>query len=220
MPPFAKEIFCPIFCKCAYARLRLTHSLRFAATFLVMLFGVAPHAVAQMRATVAPASLNHLVENAETIVHGHVLSVTLEPHPEFSNLQTVLVTLAVSDTLKGHSQSTLQFRQLNLGARDVSNTGYHKADELLLFLNPVSQYGLTSPVGLEQGHFRVLRDAKGNKVAVNGYNNVGLFSDLANQKRSTSSLSPRAQAALAKPSGAVSFDAFAEIVRSLAGGRP
>lgn len=77
-----------------------------------------------------------------------MLSVAFEPHPEFSNLQTVVVTLAISETLKGQPGSTLQFRQLNLDARDIANTPYHKADELLLFLNPVSSYGSFQIIGL------------------------------------------------------------------------
>jgi len=191
------------------------------ATTLLTVAVVAPDSAAQWRATVAPANLNHLVENAQTVVRGHVVSVAFEPHPEFSNLQTVVVTLAVSETLKGQSGPTLQFRQLNLDARDIANTGYHKADELLLFLNPVSSYGLTSPVGLEQGRFRILRDSKGNKLALNGYKNIGLFTDVANRVRSSGAvLSPRAQAMLAKTSGVVSIEALEDVVRSLIGGRP
>jgi len=53
-----------------------------------------------------------------------------------------------------------------------------KAGELLLFLNPVSTYGLTSPVGLDQGRFRVVSDDKGNRYALNGRGNLGLFAQV------------------------------------------
>jgi hypothetical protein len=42
-------------------------------------------------------------------------------------------------------------------------------------LGPVSKYGLTSPVGLEQGRFRILRDSSGQATAINGRGNAGLF---------------------------------------------
>jgi hypothetical protein len=199
---------------------RLARSIRAFALFATGLAGTfAPQASAQIHASVAPANLNHLVENAQTIVRGYVLSVSVEPHPEFANLQTVAVTFAVSEVLKGQSDATLRFRQLNIDARDVPGPGYHKAEELLLFLNPVSPYGLTSPVGLEQGRFRILRDKKGNKLAVNGYNNIGLFSDVANKSRAAGVVfSARAQAMLAASSGTVSVDSFEDAVRSLVGG--
>jgi hypothetical protein len=176
--------------------------------------------VAQHTATVAPASLDRLVESAETIVRGNVVSAVVEPHPEFSNLQTIVVTVAVSDVLKGQSGRTLTFRQLELNSRDLPAGGYGKSQEVLLLLNPVSPYGLTSPVGLEQGRFRVLRDGKGNRIAVNGRNNVGLFSDVASKASSRGVvLSARAKAMLAKPAAQASLDGLEDAIRSLVGTR-
>lgn len=42
-------------------------------------------------------------------------------------------------------------------------------------LGPVSQYGLTSPVGLQQGRFRITRDSMGQAMAANGNENLRLF---------------------------------------------
>jgi hypothetical protein len=52
------------------------------------------------------------VQRAGTIVRGNVVSATVEPHPQFPNLQTVVVTLSVSKVLKG---STLDGGTLPLG---------------------------------------------------------------------------------------------------------
>jgi hypothetical protein len=181
---------------------------------------LAASTVAQRTATVAPASLDKLVETADTILRGSVVSTVVEPHPEFPNLQTVVVTITVYEVLKGQSGKTFTFRQLDLNARDLPGGGYGKSQELLLLLNPVSPYGLTSPAGLEQGRFRVLRDGKGNRIAVNGRNNVGLFTEVANKARSHGvALSARAKAMLAKPSAQASLDDLEDAIRSLAGTR-
>jgi hypothetical protein len=131
---------------------------------------------AQRGAVTAHRSLDQLVGEAEVIVHGSVVSAKVEPHPQFKNLMTVLVTMNVVDTLKGKTTKTLQFRQYVWDIRDQLDAAqYGKGQELLLLLGPVSQYGLTSPVGLEQGRFRIQRNASGQAVAVNGKGNVGLF---------------------------------------------
>jgi hypothetical protein len=175
-------------------------------------------AFAQRTATVAPASLDRLVNTAETIIRGSVVSAVVEPHPEFANLQTVVVTISVSEVLKGQAGKTYTFRQIDLNARDLPGGGYGKSQELLLLLNPVSEYGLSSPVGLEQGRFRVFRDKKGNRIALNGWNNLGLFSDVASQASSHGvALSARAKAMLAKPSAQASLDDLEDAIRSLAG---
>ena len=109
------------------------------------------------------------MQSAGTILRGHVVSAVIEPHPKYSNLKTVVVTISVQRVLKGEAADTYTFRQFVWDARDAADmAGYRKAGELLLFLNPVSAYGLTSPVGLDQGRFRVVRDAKGKAFAVNG----------------------------------------------------
>ena len=41
-----------------------------------------------------------------------------------------------------------------------------------------SQYGFSSPAGLEQGRFRLLPDAQGNRTVANGFNNLGLFRNI------------------------------------------
>ncbi len=184
-------------------------------TCLLILYRPVP--LLAQSARTATADLTQLVQNAHTIVRGQVLSTKIEPHPQFPNLQTVVVTFAVTKLLKGEPTSTLVFRQYFWDPTDLhSAAGYKKAGELLLFLNPVSPYGLTSPVGLEQGRFRILRDAKGNRYALNGRGNAGLFTHVADIALSRgATLSKPATLMLARPADQAPLDVFEETILAL-----
>jgi hypothetical protein len=194
-------------------------SVRVVSTLTLFLLLVCPAAYPQGGANTAPADLDTLILGAQTIVRGQVTSAKVEPHPQYSNLLTVVVTLTVNKVLKGEAASTITFRQYLWDARELPVFGGYKgAGELLLFLNPVSPYGLTSPVGLEQGRFRILRDAKGNRYAVNGRSNLGLFSQVESKASSRGlTLSRGVKEMLAKPSGQVPLDVFEEAVHTLVG---
>ncbi len=177
---------------------------------------------AQSSALTVRQSLAELVEDAELIVRGHVISARVEPHPQFKNLDTVVVNFSVEETLKGSARKSLQFRQYVWDIRDRLNAaGYIKGQELLLMLNPVSQYGLTSPVGLEQGRFRILRDSKGRAAAVNGRGNAGLFDSAEQQARAKGvTLSQRALAMVRQTAaGPVSLSDLQDTIRTFAGAR-
>jgi hypothetical protein len=176
----------------------------------------------QSSASVAQANLNYLVDNAQTIVRGNVVSATIEPHPQFPNIQTVVVTVAVAKILKGQAGSTLTFRQYVWNVKDANRGGgYHKTEQLLLFLNPTSLYGLTSPVGMEQGHFRIVRDSKGQTYAVNGRGNVGLFSNVLTKSAAQGvTLSAQAKTMLGQSGGQVSLSTLEETIQALVAARP
>ena len=140
-----------------------------------------------------------MVAKASTIVEGRILDARVEPHPQFKNLNTIVVRMSVSKTLKGSAARELTFRQFVWDVRDRYNRlGYLPGAEELILLGPNSQYGLTAPIGLEQGRFHLSTDATGRKVAVNGRNNVGLFT--TTNKGQTRLTLPRG----VKPSGPIS----------------
>src|SRR5256885_3764030 len=146
---------------------------------LVLLSCSAP---TQRGALTTPRSIDQLSQEATLIVHGHVTSAKVEPHPQLTNLMTVLVTMEVQETLKGTPRKSIQFRQYIWDMRDQLDAArYAKSQELLLLLGPESQYGLRSPVGLDQGRFRITHDSKDQPVAVNGRANAQLFE--ATEKR-------------------------------------
>ncbi|MGH9729992.1 MAG: hypothetical protein ACRD4V_15560 [Candidatus Acidiferrales bacterium] len=198
-------------------------ALRYGLIVLAGLFYLlAPTSYAQSSASVAQANLDYLVRNAQTVVRGNVVSAVLQPDPQFSNLQTVVVTIQVAKTLKGQALPTLTFRQYVWNSKDVTGPGgYHKAEQILLFLNPVSAYGLTSPVGMEQGQFRVLHDSKGNLYALNGRGNVGLFTNVLTKSEARGvTFSTRAKTMLSKRGGQVPLGALEETIQALVGARP
>jgi len=148
---------------------------------------------AQHGALTIGRGLDQLTEEADVIVHGYVTSTRIERHPQLHNLNTIVVSLEVKDTYKGTPQKKLTFRQYVWDPdpqRELAEYGKHQ--ELVLFLGPVSEYGLTSPVGLEQGRFRVYADQKKHVVATNGRGNLGLFKSVVARARTRGlTLTPR-----------------------------
>lgn len=195
----------------------------FSCHILLLLFLVAPSMTdAQEGALVLHQNLADLVDESATIIHGHVLSARSEKHPQFENLNTVVVTVKVRTLLRGSAGSTFTFRQYVWDARPGNETaGYHKAQQVLLLLIKPSEYGLSSPAGQEQGRFRILRDRQGKEYAVNSLGNAGLFHNM--QARLASKgvrLAPHLSTLVRKHrSGAVALDQLESIIRALQGGR-
>jgi hypothetical protein len=195
-------------------------SVRNVAAVAFFFFVISFTGWAQRSALTIPANLGQLARQAATIVRGRVIAVQVEPHPELSNLTTVEVSLRVEENLKGTSESVLTFRQFVWDLRDKKDgAGYRKGQELLLLLNPISSYGLTSPAGMEQGRFQISRDAKGNATAVNGYGNAGLFSNLPAQARQQGAKLSASVTALVTQhrSGPVPLTQLEEVIKEFAG---
>ena len=80
---------------------------------------------------------------------------------------------------KGYGRDWRTAIYRHMGGKDLDDqidaARYGKGEDLLLMLGPVSPYGLTSPVGLQQGRFRITRNNKGETMAVNGSGNLRLF---------------------------------------------
>jgi hypothetical protein len=200
---------------------RRTIFIAIPALFYFLLFGSVSTASAQHGATTITSGLDRLTAEAGTIIHGYVISAKIEPHPQLHNLMTVLVSMSVKDVYKGKPQKAIVFRQYIWDFADRGATaGYAKGQELVLFLVPTSQYGLTSPVGLEQGRFRISRNSKGQSVATNGNNNVGLLNSIEVQARSRNvRLSPRTIELAKQPGGPLPLTDLADAIRAFVGGR-
>jgi hypothetical protein len=164
-------------------------------------------------------NLAQLSDRADVIIRGQVLSAKSEPHPELRGLQTIVVTLRVRERLKGNSPDIYTFRQYIWDIRDRYNAaGYRKGQHLLLMMNKPSRFGLTSPVGLEQGRFKITRDATGTTFAVNGRGNVGLFSNVEPQLQQRKvRLSTGAGKMIRSKHGAVRIEELTEVIRGLVG---
>jgi hypothetical protein len=162
-------------------------------------------------------TLDELTDEAAFIVHGHVVGVRVEPHPQLHNLQTVVVSMQIDDVLKGDVPREFTFRQFLWDVRSIHDgAGYRKRQELMLFLRPPSSYGLTSPAGLQQGRFAIQRDSAGHVTAVNGDNNIGLFATLPKAAQRRGAMLPAAALALAtQAAGPVPLADLKQAVRSL-----
>lgn len=178
---------------------------------------------AQSTARTIPRSLDQLTEEADVIVHGYVTSARFEPHPQLRNLMTVVVTMRVVETYKGPARKAITFRQYvwDLNQQKAVAGEYGKGQELLLLLRPVSEYGLTSPAGLEQGRFLISRDRLGNATAVNGRGNAGLFDSVVQRAQARSlHLSARTLAvAQQHRAGPIALNDLEEAIRTFRGTR-
>lgn len=175
---------------------------------------------AQRGALTIPQNLAELVDEAAVIVRGRVASVRVEPHPEFKNLDTIVVTLRVDEVLKGRAGETFTFRQFVWDVRDKYDaSGYAKAQHLLLLMTRPSASGLSSPVGLEQGRFGIKQEKDGPLTAENGRENIGLFERIDQQMaRKEVQVSRELLAKIAEHRGGpVALDDLRELVRALAG---
>jgi hypothetical protein len=160
-------------------------------------------------------NLARMVDESENVVLARVASVRVEPHPQYQNLNTVVVTLDVSEPLKGSPGRQLVFRQYNPDLTDSQSTlGYRVGEEIVLMLRQPSAEGLTSPVGFDQGRFLVERDAAGNRTVRNNMDNAALFDGLdAASPGLKARLSPQLQNLVAQHrSGPIPYDQFKSIV--------
>jgi hypothetical protein len=186
------------------------------ATLLCLLALAAPASAQLLYRRVGLAELS---QRAGIIVQGRVIEARYEGHPDYPHVPTVLVTLQVERMLRGPAGERLSFRQHLFGpqGRMEKRRAYMPGQRLLLFLPEPSRYGLSSPLGGEQGRFRILRDQQGNDLAENDLGNAGLFTDLAPQAAEAGvSLSPE-QARLAEVKrGPVALETLVSLVKQFA----
>jgi hypothetical protein len=100
-----------------------------------------------------------------------------------------------------------------------TNLGYKPGQDVLLFMTKPSEFGMSSPAGLDQGRFVIRRDAQGNRFATNGVNNLGLFAQIDQKAPNLKArLTPQArQVATEQKGGPISYDQLKEMVAVLQG---
>jgi len=129
---------------------------------------------------VKQVNLTYLTRRSDVILQGKVTEVLHESLPGYPNIPTVKVTLNIEKMVRGPEGKTYTFREILLGSRPkAAKNGYSVGQRLLLFLPSPSQFGLSSPVGMEQGRFNIVPNTAGRLTAVNESNNAGLFSNIA-----------------------------------------
>ncbi|MFN7978793.1 MAG: hypothetical protein U0P30_11685 [Vicinamibacterales bacterium] len=126
---------------------------------LVLVLSSTIHAV-----TVLPATLEELVQESVTVVHGRVTGVDAHWTADRRTIEST-VTLDVTDTLKGAVTETASFVVPGgeAGGRILVMPGapvFRPGDDVIVFLRGRAP-ALPQPVGLSLGVFRVAVDARG-----------------------------------------------------------
>jgi hypothetical protein len=185
---------------------------------LAVVLAMAWAAQAQGQFLYRQVALPELAQRAPIIVQGRIVEARYEGHPDYPNLSTVLVTLQVERTLRGGAAEHLSFREFlpGLQAR-MGKRGYLVGQRLLLFLAEPSRYGLSSPLGGEQGRFHIWRDQRGNELVENEFRNAGLFKGLAEAAtRAGVSLSPQEARLAGVARGPVPLEELVSVVKQFA----
>jgi hypothetical protein len=166
---------------------------------------------------VRPVNLAYLSRRAGVIVQGRIVNVQYEPMPGYEHIPTVRVTLAVDQMLRGPQTKQYTFRQLmpSLHPRGGKYGAYQTGSEMLLFLVSPSEYGLSSPIGAEQGMFRIQRDRQGRRFIANGFGNNGIFNGVESDAEDGGLTLSRTERETAAHPGAIDADRFMSLVRTL-----
>ena len=192
-------------------------SRRYLLRQILLLLCASSFVTAQELARTAPMTLADMSSRAATIVHGRVVGAYLEPYAALNGAPTMVVTLRAIDYLKGRAAPTFTFRQFVWDVRArYGSLPYKKGAEVVLFMRAPSRYGLSSPVGLEQSRFEVVRSGASAHV-INGRGNAGLLEGVRQQAQQRGmSLSAHSSRMLGSARGGpLSLDDFKQLTREL-----
>jgi hypothetical protein len=127
-------------------------------------------------------NLEEMTLRAERIFSGRCLQVESAREPALGGDVTV-ATFEVLRAVKGAFADRITVRMPAVddgrGGGTAGVPGIKPGDEVVLFLYGESASGLTAPVGLGQGRFRILTDKQGRRIAVNDFANRNLLRGLA-----------------------------------------
>jgi len=162
-------------------------------------------------------NLAYLSQRADVIIRGQVTNVSQEPMPGYPNIPTIAVTIAVDQSMRGTTEKIYTFREVLIGWRSTPvKKMYEVGQHLFLFLPAPSQYGLSSPIGLGQGRFRVSQDSAGQTTVMNENSNAGLFRDVdMAAHKAGRPLTANQRRLAATERGPVALDEFVSLVKSL-----
>lgn len=153
---------------------------------------------------------------AERIFVGVCISV--EENRDGNMLYTEY-TFEVLQNIKGVNSGTLVFRQFGRAKGVGSVIGmpaYDRGKKYMLFLRHDSEYGLTSPIGLGQGAFQIVKREDGVEQASNTFGNSGLFHRMDAKSPQYAPLNAREKSLMTTTRGTVDFNSFVGLLQKLA----
>ena len=109
--------------------------------------------------TVLPMNLDQMTQDSGKIIHGKVVGIREEIH-ETLGIPVSVISVQIEECLKGDATGQVQFRQV----KGMGLPVYRQGDEIVIFLYPESKVGVTSPVGGDQGLFKVMATQEGKKI--------------------------------------------------------
>ena len=129
-------------------------------------------------------------------------------------------TFEVLEGIKGiNSGAILVFRQFVTppGAGKIAGfPSYENGEKYMLFLREDSKLGLTSPIGLGQGAFRIFTTQDGKEKAINFFGNKGLFHRMGSKPSAKySTLSAKEKSLMAITSGPVELNRFVNLIKKM-----
>jgi hypothetical protein len=184
----------------------------------LLLFAVSATPAANAQFLYRQLNLAELTQRAAIIIQGHVREVRYEALPDYPNIDTIVVTLQIDESLKGSEGETYTFREFVFPgqSRMVRQGKYLVGQQLLLFLSAPSQYGLSSPLGRQQGTFHISEDSKSIKYVANEGGNYRLFAGVSQAvSNAGAALSESPEELEALEHGPVPLGKFVSIVREL-----
>jgi len=164
---------------------------------------------------VRPIPLGDMVGRAGRIFVGRCVGRTTRVD-EATRIPVADYTFAVTNPIKGVGRGQTTVRMP--GSLDqpyfAGLPSFDIGEEVLLLLYPESGAGFSTPMGLDQGRFRIVMGDDGEAAAVNGNGNEGLFDDVPPGLIAARPL-PR------KARGPVNLDGLVSLIRVVAeGSRP
>jgi len=161
-------------------------------------------------------NLFEMVRTADRIFWGRCLEAEAGREPS-TGLPVTTYTFEVLRGIKGARTGTsIRFQQLSGGGTGAIRglPEFSRGQEILLFLYPDSKLGLTSPVGLVQGMFRVGKGGRRDGTVLNRVGNSNLLHRASSGQIRGSTLSSEEQAAL-RPGAPISLDQFESVVHRI-----
>ncbi len=191
------------------------------ASFLMLLASLQVIAGPKTHFLVKTYNLEEMVTASENIFVGQLVNSREDYiYAAGGEIPITIYTFKVDEALKGAIGITLTIRQVGHRSNPSSLFGhstplYKKGEVLMIFFAGESEIGLTSPVGMGQGVFRVKTD-RGAKVSVtNERKNLGLLEGSERIQDSLETRSPDAQRRLKTSAGDIPYGDFRDLVLEL-----
>ena len=124
-------------------------------------------------------NIQEMTSRAARVFSGRCVAVHVERDAALG-LDVTVAEFEVAHAAKGRVEPRAVVRMLGggQGASIPGRTEFAPGEDVVLFLYGESRYGLTSPVGMGQGAFKVVTDKLGRKIALNEFDNGRLFDHL------------------------------------------